>query len=462
MNTDYTELTISLDWQNSWFIDGPPNRDLQDAAWIFIKYRNQNATQWRHLVIDEVLSSTSSAGDLQALSGYKDGIYTLHDLESDYAGDAQLTFTVAIGDSVDLIKPSFQVHAIEMVDPLFQSEFEIGDGISMNRFCDGGDTSSVFTYSGAGTIDIADSPGALWSIDGTMEPGIINVNDPGYSFCQFVMKYEISQQQYVDFLNSLTREQQNARTETDLNDSGNTNAFVMSDTSTPSYRNGIRRDTFVATGPYTFYVDLNNNGISGDINDGGNVACNYLSPGDLMAYCDWACLRPMGEIEYERLCRSAEPAVAGEYAWGTTDLTFAFIAPTTSGRPWEVAIQTGLNGLCRASDNGPMRTGFAARDTTDRLMSGATVEGIMEMTGNVAELVASISTVADRYFRAGSWGDGALTILGEANVSDWPTQLTVRGRSEDQTKIWTVSHRGLAYASGRSPFHGGRGVRPVS
>ena len=246
---------------------------------------------------------------------------------------------------------------------------KIGDGVSPNRFCDGGDTTVPYVFE-PGIITMAEEPGALWSTDPNFEPGSVGDSYiPGRLNSPLVMKYEISQQQYVDFLNSLTRAQQNSRTATDLNDSGNNNVYVMSNTLTPQYRNGIRRDSFVATGPYTFYVDLSNNGEAGNLTDGENIACNYLSPDDLMAYCDWACMRPMGEIEYERFCRGSDPAVAGEYAWGTTDLTMALISPLTAGRPFEVAVQTGQNGLCRSTEAGPMRTGFAARDTSDRLQA---------------------------------------------------------------------------------------------
>ena len=43
---------------------------------------------------------------------------------------------------------------------------------------------------------------------------------------------------------------------------------------------------------------------------------------DLVAYLDWAALRPMTELEYEKIARgSAEAIVPGEYAWGSTSIT---------------------------------------------------------------------------------------------------------------------------------------------
>ena len=124
VNASYTQLTISLGWQNSWHILGPSNDDYEDGAWVFIKYRNQNSTQWQHLTVDDIISSSSDSGSLDARTIRRDGVYILHALFEDYEGYADVTFTVAIGDSTELIKPSFQVHAIEMINPNSSTQFE--------------------------------------------------------------------------------------------------------------------------------------------------------------------------------------------------------------------------------------------------------------------------------------------------------------------------------------------------
>jgi formylglycine-generating enzyme required for sulfatase activity len=49
-------------------------------------------------------------------------------------------------------------------------------------------------------------------------------------------------------------------------------------------------------------------------------ACNYLAYVDGAAYADWAALRPITEFELEKAARGTAAVVAGEYAWGNTNI----------------------------------------------------------------------------------------------------------------------------------------------
>ncbi len=121
-----------------------------------------------------------------------------------------------------------------------------------------------------------------------------------------IMKYEISQIQYVEFLNSLNKTAQNNRVTTDILGTSITDVFVFTETSTvaPFTRYGIRCDaTLPNGGPVSFYCDYNDNGVPNENDDGQNIAMNYLSGEDLFAYFDWAGLSPLNEMEYEQICR---------------------------------------------------------------------------------------------------------------------------------------------------------------
>jgi formylglycine-generating enzyme required for sulfatase activity len=224
------------------------------------------------------------------------------------------------------------------------------------------------------------------------------------------MKYEISQRQYRDFLNTLTSTQRGSRTATMTS-----TKYVMTDTDTVSFRNGL----YTADGS-TVVCDLDDDATGNETNDGQWIACDCLCWYDLTAYADWAALRPMSELEFEKACRGPISPVNLEYAWGTTDITEA-TSHTNSGYANEGVGQSG-KGLCAYYNagglSGPCRTGFAATSTTNRVQSGATYYGIMEMSGNVAERAVTVGHSDGRGFE-GTHGDGALTSNGDANCEDW-------------------------------------------
>src|SRR5690554_5888844 len=116
----------------------------------------------------------------------------------------------------------------------------------------------------------------------------------------YMMKYEISQEQYVAFLNLLNFTQQTARTEHIPNSAIGSNALATHLTNV-SNRNGIRIQTpGNVTTPAIYGCNLNNNATFNEVADGQNIACNFLKWTDLLAYLDWAALRPMTELEYEK------------------------------------------------------------------------------------------------------------------------------------------------------------------
>jgi hypothetical protein len=138
------------------------------------------------------------------------------------------------------------------------------------------------------------------------------------------MKYEISQEQYVSYLNTLTWTQQASRTV--VNPSSPVGTLAVAGNSQFPQRNRIEIKTSGVTNttPAVYGCDLNNNGVFDETDDGQNIACNWLAWSDLMAYLDWAALRPMTEFEYEKICRGASPAsLGGEYVWSTTAITQA-------------------------------------------------------------------------------------------------------------------------------------------
>jgi formylglycine-generating enzyme required for sulfatase activity len=249
----------------------------------------------------------------------------------------------------------------------------------------------------------------------------LGANFPKGSKAFYCMKTEISQQQYVNFLNTLTRAQQNARTATALGagTTAVTNRYVMSNTSTLSNRNGIRCDASIHTSnPITFYCDFNGNGTGGEAGDGGWIACNFLSWADGAAYMDWAGLRPMSELEFEKAARGSRINAVGEYAWGSNSATAAATLSNSGANNETVSTGNAIYGT--SAIGGPMRTGAFAKSGTGRSAAGGSLYGILDLSGNVEERTVSLGLDSGRVF-TGAHGNGALAASGNADVTAWPT-----------------------------------------
>jgi formylglycine-generating enzyme required for sulfatase activity len=204
------------------------------------------------------------------------------------------------------------------------------------------------------------------------------------------------------------------------------NRFVMSNSISPTGRNGIAcdKDQDSLNLPITFYCDLNNNVIPNESADGQNVACNYLSWADGAAYADWAGLRPMTELEFEKVCRGPEATVYQQYVWGNTSICNQTYSLLNNGTSLESVYIDNLNGntlynATMGTEFGPYRCGIFAQGTTNRMLSGATYYGLMDMSGNVEERVVTLGNAEGRAFQ-GTLGDGQLNTLGNATNTDWP------------------------------------------
>ena len=311
----------------------------------------------------------------------------------------------------------------------------------------------------------------------------------------YVMKYEITQGQYADFLNTINLMTTPGPFTCYDNFSGNpvpcpcTNCYCQ------------ENDWWVGqpVNPTTcqLITPINNRYYSGSVNRYGmtltggkyvpletNRACNFLSYDDVASYLDWAALRPMTELEYEKACRGPLAAVAGEYVWGTAANLVEAINITSPENGAEVCTDLNANlhyqgsnwnvVVGAASSQGPIGAGIFARDTTQkRISTGAAYYGAMEMGGNVREMTIGIRgncMPGNLSCYTGVWGDGVLDASQKFNTANWPTTIGsyypfgYRGGSwgdhQDRCRISDRQHLEWGvYPEDRDQYRGGRGCR---
>lgn len=279
----------------------------------------------------------------------------------------------------------------------------------------------------------------------------------GYS-AFYCMKYELSQGQYRDFLNSLTYGQQLSRTANLPSSAPGTGALITGNSS----RNGIDIEisgSASSLSPALYACNLTGNSLFNESTDGEWLACNFFTWMDQCAYLDWSGLRPMTEMEYEKACRGTASIVSGEYAWGTTSVSSTALTLSSVGSISE-GINTGYNTTANtgnslttstrvSASSGPLRVGVFAGNisNTGRVSAGATFYGIMEMSGSLLEQIVNIGsgTATPGGAYTGSHGNGSISPSGNANVNLWPG--TVSGEVTSANSGGGSGYRGGDFAN---------------
>lgn len=476
--SDFTFVEFDITWDNSWSVNTGPSQ--QDVCWIFVKYSTDSGLTWKHATL---ATSGHIAASGSGVSAGSDGKGVFIGSDNFFTGtvnfsDVRLKWEYGIDGVPDNQTVEVKVFAIEMAD-VPTGAFAVGSG---------GSETSAFTLTTINTADATTTPTGSGSLGGeaggfpTGQTAPANASWPNGFFLFRCMKYEISQEQYKDFLNCLTYDQQTTRTATAPSSAAGTGAL----SSTNANRNGIDIQTpgVASTTPAVYANNLDGDSNFNEAVDGQNIACNFLRWMDGAAYLDWAGLRPMTELEYEKACRGNQVPVANEFAWGSTSIassayTLANAGATNEGIATNYATTSGV-GNCTydvtdGSINGPVRAGiFAANasNTADnRVRSGAGFYGIMELSGNLREQAVSISSLTGRNF-TGSLGDGSLSANGNATNSDWPGFAVVevtsvigsgfRGSAHDKAvALGRVSDRTNASATAGALRFGDLGFRGV-
>lgn len=400
-----TNIRLDASWENSWRTNTMESN--WDAIWVFAKYRIKGQSTWNHATLDLTGHTGPASCKIDSVADGK-GVfihaanamslqnvnYTNINLRWNYGSDG-----LQDNDSVDIC-----VFAIEMVY-VPQGSYYLGDGYGSSSDWNFKQASSSinlpFQVVSEAAITLGGSSASNLGINGsgstddfsTATTQTLPAGFPkGYGgfYC---MKYEVSQGQYAEFLNKINSIQAAQRYPNTFGNRHNISGAWPNIASTTPHR-----------------------------------ACNLLSLTDALAYADWAGLRPMTELEYEKACRGTAYPVVSEYAWGSTTITAASSsALINDGQPSENFTNANANCVFNFSSTfGPVRCGWAAGTSPGtRESTGSTYYGIRDMSGNVNELVVFAGSIAGRTFTAAN-GDGVLDASGAANTS-WPNAVAAYG-----------------------------------
>ncbi len=403
-------FTLKVDcevvWQNSW--SESSNAPNHDAVWLFSKQKEISSFGYLHSKIE-----SASSSDFQIhISNDSLGLM----LESNASLlSKESRGIVSVVFSKKPIQVNFYVGGIEMVF-VPEGTFFLGDAVSNHSF--ESFLKDPLKIESENQLKFGDN---LSSSTFNSVVGDVPTKFPKGFNAFYCMKYEISQQQFAEFLSGLSYVEQKIIFDPNANLKLGSNPLV---TGSNTYFNGL---SFSEIGfepinkPFKIECDLNKNGVFNETTDGMTLACNYLSWFQVLSYLDWVGLRPMTEFEFEKACRGFGSSVSKEFAFGTDKVTDANIL-TNDSTELETNASIALVAAGIASHgyfgrSGPLRCGFAATSSTQKLTAGASYWGIMELSGNLWEQTMGVNKQNGLLF-SDSYGDGFVNSF----PADWKTE----------------------------------------
>ncbi len=377
--------TMDISWQNAFHLtqDGAT---FQDAVWVFFKWVNNERKGYFtiHVKHDGHKSVPNGKESVPLkFTPSKDGMGVFISLanpgESDVSARVVIELDPEDFKGINPRKQQLIPYALEMVyipegPVMLGSPNTTKYGALYVSDKDGGFKDLYQIKKQSQTIEIGPENNKLYyqaqeGYEGDQK-GTIGPDFPKGVDGFYIMKYEPTQGQYVDFLNCLPYEIR------DINDISKSNGYNAN-------RGTIKKveNMYVAEKP--------------------GQPCNFLGWDEGMAFADWAGLRPMTEFEYTKACRGSNAPIENEFPWNTSEKV-------------QVRRQVDTNGNLVYLD-----LNQADISDTNRDLYGVSLFRVHDLAGSLWERMISIGHEKGRNFR-GSHGDGDLSDEGQATNEDWP------------------------------------------
>lgn len=390
------QVKFDMSWDNSW-------RDAinWDAAWVFMKYKDANGN-WQHVQLNTTgfANGTGTANTIQVGSD-KVGAFVYRSAAGTGTfanASMQLQWNYGLSGLTSVTGLEIRVFAVEMVY-VPQGDFNVAKGfyVISSQCCGSYGFDGSFNALGGNfpVINQRLSPALSYSITNqynqegitaetatirikgdagidTNNDGVIdNTTYPTGHKAFYSYKYEMTEQQYADFLNTLTAAQI-------------TTLGVAGSSITQS--NG----QYFTSSP--------------------NKACGNSNATRLFAYADWSGLRPMNFLEFNKASYgSSLPTYADMLMEPCCAMLRGYPAWNSSVRP---------NNFPESGNNSPLQdVGYSANNASTREQAGASCFGVMDLTGNTNEPIIKLTS----FTFDGKNGNGALLSTGNSDVTNWTT-----------------------------------------
>jgi hypothetical protein len=364
------QVQFDMSWDNSW-------RDAinWDAAWVFMKFKNANGL-WQHVQLNTTgfANGTGTANTIQVGSD-KVGAFVYRSAAGTGTFSSttmQLQWNYGLSGLTNVTGLEIRVFAVEMV---YVPE---GDFNVAKTFCnDGSQTYKTFSASGNNfpvinqkmtpTLTYNDGVSINIRIKGdagldTDNNGVIDKPDYPSGFRAFYcFKYELSEQQYADFLNTLSQAQ--------VTSLGVAGSSISS-----------------SSGQY--------------FSSNPNRACGNATVNRFLSFADWSGLRPMSILELNKA------------SYGPLQPALMIYSQSLCGGVDYYSASTGSS----TNFGDLVDVGFYASISTVRSNSGGSYYGIFELSGNAHEPISKLG-----YFNFSKVnGNGSLAINGLTDETNWP------------------------------------------
>ncbi|MCX5659809.1 MAG: SUMF1/EgtB/PvdO family nonheme iron enzyme [Planctomycetota bacterium] len=306
-------ITFDIAWENSW-----RTSVNHDAAWVFFKVLPKGAAAWEHVAISGANPPADGPANAATQGTEVDllvppdhmGLFVRRAKEGSGRLSTQnikVVWALAHGpikpDSVRIL-----AQAVEMVYVPEGTNTVGSGGHDYSDFHEGGSGNAPFAIKSEAALTLAETKGCLSYQKTAAHPGdgtgVLSAEFPKGFAAFYCMKFEVTEGDWVDFFNTLDDAQKKNRDITSgLNGGKNTDEPTIMGNNARTWWWIVRNTVSWTTGDATTQER--------------DLPCSYLSWADGAAWGDWAGLRPMTELEYEKGRRAPQGAAP---MWGIMHL----------------------------------------------------------------------------------------------------------------------------------------------